>query len=92
MARRCSSPAARAAGAAGVPVGLALAVAADGEHTVVRAAVAGAPADGDDILDLRLYTRGAYGRLRAAVATAAFLAERLGGGPDTGETGGVDRP
>ena len=74
--------AAGAAAAAGVPVGLALAVAAEGEHTLVRAAVAGAPAAGGDVLDLRLYTRGGYGRLRAAVAAAAFLVERLGGGPD----------
>jgi nicotinamide-nucleotide amidase len=90
--------AASAAAAAGVPVGLALAVAADGEHTVVRAAVSGAPAEGDDVLDLRLYTRGAYGRLRAAVAAAAFLAERLGGGPESGTSSGsgddgrTDRP
>ena len=76
--------AARVAGAAGVSVGLALAVAAGGEHTAVRAAVAGVPVDGDDVLDLRLYTHGAYGRLRAAIAAAAFLAERLGGGPEWG--------
>ena len=82
----------RVAADAGVHVGLALAVAADGEHTAVRAAVAGAPVDADDILDLRLYTRGAYGRLRAAVATAAFLAERLGGGPEPGDEGSFDRP
>ena len=69
--------AARTAAAAGVMVGLALAVAADGAQTVVRAAVSGPPVDGSDVLDLRLYTRGAYGRLRAAVATAAFLVERL---------------
>jgi nicotinamide-nucleotide amidase len=87
--------ASRAASAAGVQVGLALAVATDGEHTLVRAAVAGAPVNTEDVLDLRLYTRGAYGRLRAAVATAAFLTERLGGGPfggDPGEATGADRP
>jgi nicotinamide-nucleotide amidase len=84
--------AARVAAAAGVRVGLAFAVATDGEHTALRAAVAGAPVHADDVLDLRLYTRGAYGRLRAAVATAAFLAERLGGGPASGDAGGFDRP
>ena len=80
--------ASRAAAAAGVPVGLALAVAGAAEHTIVRAAVWGATAPGNDVLDLRLYTRGAYGRLRAAVAAAAFLAERLGGGPEWGAVSG----
>jgi nicotinamide-nucleotide amidase len=84
--------AARAAADAGVQVGLALAVASEGGHTAVRAAVAGAPVDGDELIDLRLYTHGAYGRLRAAVAAAAFLAERLGGGPESGDAGGFDRP
>jgi nicotinamide-nucleotide amidase len=84
--------AARAAADAGVQVGLALAVASEGGHTAVRAAVAGATVDGDELIDLRLYTHGAYGRLRAAVAAAAFLAERLGGGPESGDAGGFDRP
>ena len=68
---------------AGVPVGLAVAVRADGPHTLVRAAliVPWAVAGEEPLLDLRLFAHGSHGRLRAAVAAAAFLAEILQRGP-----------
>ena len=68
---------------AGVPVGLAVAVRADGPHTLVRAAliVPWAGAGEEPLLDLRLFAHGSHGRLRAAVAAAAFLAEILQRGP-----------
>ncbi len=70
--------AARAATDASVPLGLAVEIAQADGQTVVRAAIGGPWATGEeDILDLRLFSHGAYGRLRAAVATAAFLVERL---------------
>jgi nicotinamide-nucleotide amidase len=70
--------AARVAAEASVPVGLAVTMRDDDGQTVVRAAVSGTHASGDDaILDLRLFTHGPYGRLRASIAAAAFLVERL---------------
>ena len=76
-----------AAGDAGVPLGLAVAAAPGAARTVVRAVVAwrddpdggiGGAAD-EPVLDLELFTRGTHGRLRAAVAAAAYLVDRLGG-------------
>jgi nicotinamide-nucleotide amidase len=70
--------AARVAADAAAQVGLALAVRDDDGQTVLRAAVSGTSAPPDDsIVDVRLFTRGPYGRLRAAIAAAAFLVERL---------------
>jgi nicotinamide-nucleotide amidase len=70
--------AARVAAEASVPVGLAVTMRDDDGQTVLRAAVSGTRASGDDaILDLRLFTHGPYGRLRASIAAAAFLVERL---------------
>jgi nicotinamide-nucleotide amidase len=73
--------AADAARAADVPVGLALAARPDGSNTLVRAAVSmpGASAGEEHVLDLSLFARGAHGRLRAAIAAAAFLVEVLRG-------------
>jgi nicotinamide-nucleotide amidase len=63
---------------ASVPVGLAVTMRDEDGQTVVRAAVSGTQATGDDaIFDLRLFTHGPYGRLRASIAAAAFLVERL---------------
>jgi len=70
--------AAHAATDASVPIGLAVEIAQADGQTVVRAAIGGPGATGEeDSLDLTLFSHGAYGRLRAAVATAAFLVERL---------------
>ena len=81
----------RVAAEASVPVGLALAVEDADGGTVLRAAVSGAAATDDEaVLDLRLFTHGAYGHLRAAIATAAFLVERLRGG--VAGPGPADRP
>jgi nicotinamide-nucleotide amidase len=83
--------AARVAADASAEVWLALDVRDDDGQTVLRAAVSGTPAPPDDsIVDVRLFTRGSYGRLRAAIAAAAFLVERLrADGPGTNP---VDRP
>jgi nicotinamide-nucleotide amidase len=80
---------------ASVPVGLALAMRDDDGQTVLRAVVSGTRSSGDDaVLDLRLFTRGSYGRLRAAIAATAFLVERLRHGvPEaSAATDPVDRP
>jgi nicotinamide-nucleotide amidase len=72
------SDAARAATDASVPLGLAVEIAEAEGQTIVRAAIGGPWTSGEEVtLDLRLFSHGAYGRLRAAVATAAFLVERL---------------
>jgi nicotinamide-nucleotide amidase len=64
---------------AGAPVGLALAARPDGSSTLVRVAVSvpWASDGAEGVLDLTLFARGAHGRLRAAIAAAAFLVELL---------------
>lgn len=81
--------AARVANDASAEVGLALAVRDDDGQTILRAAVSGTSAPPDDsVIDVRLFTRGSYGRLRAAIAAAAFLVERLrASAPPTDATG-----
>jgi nicotinamide-nucleotide amidase len=65
----------------GVPVGLALAVVAEPNQTLLRAAVTlpGEPDGGRHVLDLRLFAHGPHGRFRAAIAAAAHLVEGLRG-------------
>ncbi|MGO9180326.1 MAG: competence/damage-inducible protein A [Candidatus Limnocylindrales bacterium] len=77
LVQRLSESAAEAAQTAQVDLGLALAAWPDGPHTQVRAAIACSDGTWSRELELRLFTHGAHGRLRAAVAAAAFLAETL---------------
>ncbi len=71
--------AAESARGAGVAVGIALvARTAPGEGTRLRVAVVVAGAGVSRVLELRLFQHGAHGRLRAAVAAAAFAIEILG--------------
>jgi molybdenum cofactor synthesis domain-containing protein len=76
--------AAGAAREAGVETGLALVARADSAtQTVLRAAVAAPGRGWSRVVDLRLFQHGAHGRLRAAVAAAAFLVQVLDEhGPD----------
>jgi len=68
----------------GTPVGLALAVLAEPNQTLLRAAVTlpGEPEDRRHVLDLRLFAHGPHGRFRAAIAAAAHLVEVLRGTGD----------
>ncbi|MCU0484364.1 MAG: molybdopterin-binding protein [Chloroflexi bacterium] len=64
---------------AGTSTGLALVASTDGaSRTLLRAAVAAPDRGRSRVLDLRLFQHGAHGRLRAAVAAAAFLVQVLG--------------
>ena len=63
---------------AGVEVGVGLVAHADTNETRLRVAVAAPDAGWSRVFDLRLFQHGAHGRLRAAVAAAAFLVEVLG--------------
>jgi nicotinamide-nucleotide amidase len=70
--------AAEVARQAGVETGLALVARTDGaSQTLLRAAVAAPGRGWSRALDLRLFQHGAHGRLRAAVAAAAFLVDVL---------------
>jgi nicotinamide-nucleotide amidase len=77
LLERLPATAADAARAAGADMGLALAAWPDGPHTAVRMAISSPDGSLSRGLELRLFTHGAHGRLRAAVAAAAFLAETL---------------
>ncbi|MBP1705752.1 MAG: competence/damage-inducible protein [Chloroflexi bacterium] len=70
--------AAEVAREAGVEIGLALVARTDSAtQTVLRAAVAAPDGGWCQVLDLRLFQHGAHGRLRAAVAAAAFIVQVL---------------
>jgi molybdenum cofactor synthesis domain-containing protein len=76
--------AARVARESRAAVGLALVAHADPPATSVEVAVVAPADDWSRRLELRLFQHGAHGRLRAAVAAAAFLIEVLREAPASG--------
>jgi nicotinamide-nucleotide amidase len=77
LAARLQDSARDAAEDAAVEIGVALAAWPDGTNTQVRAAVSTPDRGWSRSLELRLFQHGAHGRLRAAVAAAAFIADAL---------------
>ncbi len=78
---RLGEAAVEAASNAGAEVGVALAVRDSGTETTLRAALAGPAGTPARLHEVRLFQRGPHGRFRAAVATAAFIVDCLGGRP-----------